>query len=189
VLLDEGVAWKSERRPVPVNQWSIIGGREVLQRDLYRGAVTFGNVRRPGPKTRVKLPRGQWQTRTRGSRQEEHVRETGRGSGRTVGHAEAIVSHYLFSGLPGSRRSELKATQAERRQDEARVAERKGYDRDLRDRREQVERVCHVRRSWAAALDTDVPTASQILKKILGRVASTSGRSGVAPGGCRNQQV
>jgi hypothetical protein len=47
-----------------VNQWSVSGVREVLHRDLYRGVVTFGKVRRTGPKTRVKLPKGQWQTRT-----------------------------------------------------------------------------------------------------------------------------
>jgi hypothetical protein len=35
---------------VPVNQWSISGVREVLHRDLYRGVVTFGKVRRTGPR-------------------------------------------------------------------------------------------------------------------------------------------
>ena len=53
-----------EGKPVPVNQWSISGVREVLHRDLYRGVVTFGKVRRTGPKTRVKLPKQQWQTRS-----------------------------------------------------------------------------------------------------------------------------
>jgi len=53
-----------EGEPVPVNQWSVSGVREVLYRELYRGVVTFGKVRRTGPKSRVKLPRQQWQTRS-----------------------------------------------------------------------------------------------------------------------------
>jgi len=67
--------------------------------------------------------------------------------------------------------AELKATQQERRQAEARVTELEGYERDLRDQQEQVERLRHVWGGWAAALDADVPTARQILKKILvGRI-------------------
>jgi hypothetical protein len=67
--------------------------------------------------------------------------------------------------------AELKAAQAERRHAEARVAELEGYERDLRDQQEQVERLRQVWGGWAAALDADVPTARQILKKILvGRV-------------------
>jgi hypothetical protein len=67
--------------------------------------------------------------------------------------------------------AELKATQAERRYAEARVAELEGYERDLRDQQEQVERLRQVWGGWAAALDADVPTARQILKKILvGRI-------------------
>jgi hypothetical protein len=67
--------------------------------------------------------------------------------------------------------AELKATQQERRQAEARVADLEGYERDLRDQQEQVERLRRVWGGWAAALDADVPTARQILKKILvGRV-------------------
>jgi hypothetical protein len=52
---------RAEGKPVPVNQWSVSGAREILHRDLYRGLVTFGKVRRTGPKTRVKLARDQWQ--------------------------------------------------------------------------------------------------------------------------------
>jgi site-specific DNA recombinase len=294
-----------EGKPVPVNQWSISGVREVLHRELYRGVVTFGKVRRTGPKTRVKLPRDQWQTRTDPSLRNlwdaAHARiaATGNtflrasdGSGRMVGHAEAIVNRYLLSGLlacgahsdaPGrkpfcssplvattrgrkkvpsyvcadhrekgktfctnqtgvpmaelnravidslkvtfsdekfeqylrhqaadseqiaARRAErenllliipklaaaeaklakaiavsddmdalvaeLKATQQERRQAEARVSDLEGYERDLRDQQEQVERLRRVWGGWAAALDADVPTARQILKKILvGRI-------------------
>jgi hypothetical protein len=67
--------------------------------------------------------------------------------------------------------AELKATQQERRQAEARVADLEGYERDLRDQQEQVERLRRVWGGWAAALDSDVPTARQILKKILvGRI-------------------
>jgi site-specific DNA recombinase len=298
-----------EGKPVPVNQWSVSGVREVLHRDLYRGVVSFGKVRRTGPKTRVKLPKDQWQTR-----QDELLRivdldlwaaararmadardaylRAADGSGRMVGHAEAIVNRYLLSGLlacgahsdaPGrkpfcgsplvattrgrkkvlsyicaghrekgktfctnqtgvpmaelnravidslkvtfsdvkfeqylrdqaadteqiaARRAErenllqqipklaaaeaklakaiavsedmdalvaeLKATQQERRQAEARVADLEGYERDLRDQQEQVERLRRVWGGWAAALDADVPTARQILKKVLvGRI-------------------
>jgi hypothetical protein len=97
-----------------VNQWSVSGVREVLHRDLYRGVVSFGKVRRTGPKTRVKLPKDQWQTR-----QDESLRivdldlwaaararmadardaylRAADGSGRMVGHAEAIVNRYLLS--------------------------------------------------------------------------------------------
>ena len=96
-----------EGKPVPVNQWSISGVREVLHRELYRGMVTFGKVRRTGPKTRVKLPRDQWQTRHRRVAADRRPRPLGRcarpdrrshghtflrasdGSGRMVGHAEA----------------------------------------------------------------------------------------------------
>ncbi len=298
-----------EGKPVPVNQWSISGVREVLHRDLYRGVVTFGKVRRTGPKTRVKLPRDQWQTRTDASLRivdenlwdaaHARIAATGNtflrasdGSGRMVGHAEAIVNRYLLSGLlacgahsdaPGrkpfcssplvattrgrkkvpsyvcaghrekgktfctnqtgmpmaelnravidslkvtfsdekfeqylrhqaadseqitARRAErenllltipklaaaeaklakaiavsddmdalvaeLKATQQGRRQAEARVADLEGYERDLRDQQQQVERLRQVWGGWAAALDADVPTARQILKKILvGRI-------------------
>jgi hypothetical protein len=89
--------------------------REVLHRDLYQGVVTFGKVRRTGPKSRIK-PKNQWQRRT-----EEKLRiidqdpwnaahaqmtATARaflraadGSGRMVGHAEAIVNRYPLSGL------------------------------------------------------------------------------------------
>jgi DNA invertase Pin-like site-specific DNA recombinase len=296
---------RAEGKPVPVNYWSSSGVREVLQRDLYRGVVTFGKVRRTGPKTRVKLPREQWQTRTEESLRvvEQDLWDAARarmaaaseaylraadGSGRMVGHAEAIVNRYLLSGLlacgahsdaPGrkpfcgspliattrgrkqvpsyicaghrekgktfctnqtgvpmaelhravidalkvtfseakfeehlrdqaadteqvaARRAErenliqqipklaaaeaklakviavtddvdalvaeLKATQQERRQAEARVADLEGYERDLRDQQEQVERLRRVWGGWAAALDADVPTARQILKKIL----------------------
>jgi site-specific DNA recombinase len=296
-------------KPVPVNQWSISGVREVLHRDLYRGVVTFGKVRRTGPKTRVKLPKDQWQTRqdeslrivdqdlwdaahTRIAATGSNFLRAADGSGRMVGHAEAIVNRYLLSGLlacgahsdaPGrkpfcnsplvattrgrknvpsyicaghrekgktfctnqtgvpmaalnravidalkvtfsdakfeqylldqaadteqveARRTErenlllqipklaaaearlakaiavsddmdalvaeLKATQQERRQAEARVADLEGYERDLRDQQEQVERLRRVWGGWAAALDADVPTARQILKKILvGRI-------------------
>lgn len=67
--------------------------------------------------------------------------------------------------------AELKATQQERRQAEARVADLEGYERDLRDQQDQVERLRRVWGGWAAALDADVPTARQILKKILvGRI-------------------
>jgi DNA invertase Pin-like site-specific DNA recombinase len=300
---------RMEGKRVPMNQWSISGVREVLHRDLYRGVITFGKVRRTGPKTRVKLPKDQWQTR-----QDEALRivdsdvwdaahariaattntflRAADGSGRMVGHAEAIVNRYLLSGLlacgahsdaPGrkpfcgsplvattrgrkrfpsyicaghrekgktfctnttgvpmaelhravidalkvtfsdekfeqylsaqaadteqvaARRAErenlllqipkltaaeaklakviavtddvdalvaeLKATQQERRQAEARVADLEGYERDLRDQQEQVERLRRVWGGWAAALDADVPTARQILKKILvGRI-------------------
>jgi site-specific DNA recombinase len=298
-----------EGKPVPVNQWSISGVREVLHRDLYRGVVTFGKVRRTGPKTRVKLPKDQWQTRPDESLRivdpelwaAAHARiaatvntflRAADGSGRMVGHAEAIVNRYLLSGLlacgahsdaPGrkpfcgspliattrgrkrvpsyvcagyrekgktfctnqtgvpmaelhravidslkvtfsdekfeqylrdqaadteqiaARRAErenlllqipklaaaeaklakaiavsddmdalvaeLKATQQERRQAEARVADLEGYERDLRHQQEQVERLRQVWGGWAAALDADVPTARQILKKILvGRI-------------------
>lgn len=263
-----------------MNQWSISGVREVLYRDLYRGVVTFGKVRRTGPKTRVKLPKDQWQTRQDDSLRivdqdlwsSAHARmaaardsylRAADGSGRMVGHAEAILKRHLLSGLlacgapsdvPGrkpfcgsplvattrgrkkvpsyicagyrekgktfcekfeqylrdqaadteqiaARRAErenllltipklaaaeaklakaiavsddmdalvaeLKATQQERRQAEARVADLEGYERDLRDQQEQVERLRRVWGGWAAALDADVPTARQILKKIL----------------------
>jgi hypothetical protein len=300
---------RSEGKPEPVNYWSISGVREVLHRDLYQGVVTFGKVRRTGPKSRVKLPKDQWQRRT-----DETLRivepdlwaaahgqmtatrqaflRAADGSGRMVGHAEAIVNRYLLSGLlacgahsdaPGrkpfcgspliattrgrkqvpsyicaghrekgktfctnttgvpmaelhravidalkvtfseakfeehlrdqaadteqvaARRAErenliqqipklaaaetklakviavtddmdalvaeLKATQQERRQAEARLADLEGYERDLRDQQEQVERLRRVWGGWAAALDADVPTARQILKKILvGRI-------------------
>jgi hypothetical protein len=54
---------------------------------------------------------------------------------------------------------------------EARVADLEGYERDLRDQQEQVERLGQVWGGWAATLDADVPTARQILKKILvGRI-------------------
>jgi Recombinase zinc beta ribbon domain len=67
--------------------------------------------------------------------------------------------------------AELKATQQERRQAEARVADLEGYERDLRDQQEQVERLRRAWGGWAAALDADVPTARQVLKKILvGRI-------------------
>jgi hypothetical protein len=67
--------------------------------------------------------------------------------------------------------AELKATQQERGQAEARVAELEGYDRDLRDKQEQVERLRRVGGGWVAALDAAVPTARQILKKVLvGRI-------------------
>jgi len=67
--------------------------------------------------------------------------------------------------------AELKTTQQERRQAEARVADLEGYERDLRDQQEQVERLRRVWGGWAAALDADEPTARQILKKILvGRI-------------------
>jgi site-specific DNA recombinase len=298
-----------EGKRIPVNQWSVSGVREVLHRDLYRGAVTFGKVRRTGPKTRVKLPKDQWQTRQDQSLRivdqdlwdAAHARmaatrntflRAADGSGRMVGHAEALVTRYLLSGLlacgahsdmPGrkpfcgsplvattrgrkkipsyvcagyrekgktfctnqtgvpmaelhsaviaalkvtfsdqkfeeylrdraadteqiaGRRAErenlllqipklaaaeaklakaiavsddmdalvaeLKATQQERRQAEARVADLEGYERDLRHQQEQVERLREVWGGWAAALDADVPTARQILKKILvGRI-------------------
>jgi len=105
-----------EGKHVPMNQWSVSGVREILHRNLYGGVVTFGKVRRTGPKTRVKLPKDQWQTR-----QEESVRivdqdlwdaaharmattrnsflRAADGSGRMVGHTEAIVNRYLLSGL------------------------------------------------------------------------------------------
>jgi site-specific DNA recombinase len=298
-----------EGKPVPVNQWSISGVREILHRDLYRGVVTFGKVRRTGPKSRVKVPKEQWQRRTDETLRivdqdlwaaaHAQIAATGRaflraadGSGRMVGHADAIVNRYLLSGLlacgahsdaPGrkpfcgspliattrgrkrvpsyvcaghrekgktfctnqtgvpmtelnravidslkvtfsdakfeqylrdqaanteqiaARRAErenlllaipklaaaearlakviavtddvdalvaeLKAIQQERRQAEARVADLEGYERDLRDHQEQVERLRRVWGGWAAALNADVPTARQILKKILaGRI-------------------
>ena len=298
-----------EGKPVPMNKWSISGVREVLHRDLYRGVVTFGKLRRTGPKTRVKLPKDQWQTRQNESLRiidqdlwdAAHARiaattnsflRAADGSGRMVGHAEAILNRYLLSGLlacgadsdaPGrkpfcgspliattrgrkrvpsyicaghrekgktfctnqtgvpmaelhkavitalkvtfsdekfeqylhdqaadteqiaGRRAErenllqtipklaaaeaklakaiavsedmdalvaeLKATQQERRQAEARVADLEGYERDLREQQEQVERLRRVWSGWAAALDAGVPTARQILKKILvGRI-------------------
>ena len=105
-----------EEKRVPVNQWSVSGVREILHRDLYRGVVTFGKVRRTGPKTRVKVPKDQWQMR-----QDQSVRiidqhlwdaalariagtantflRAADGSGRMVGHAEALVNRYLLSGL------------------------------------------------------------------------------------------
>jgi hypothetical protein len=46
--------------------------------------------------------------------------------------------------------AELKATQQERRQAEARVADLEGYERDLRDQQEQVERLRRVWGGWAA---------------------------------------
>jgi site-specific DNA recombinase len=307
-----------EGKPVPVNYWSISGVREVLHRDLYQGVVTFGKVRRTGPKSRKKLPKDQWQRRTDETLRivdqdlwaaaHAQIAATGRaflraadGSGRMVGHAEAIVHRYLLSGLlacgahsdaPGrkpfcgspliattrgrkrvpsyicaghrekgktfctnqtgvpmaqlhraviealqvtfsdakfeeylrdqaadteqiaARRAErenllqqipklaaaeaklakaiavsddmdalvaeLKATQQERRQAEARVADLEGYERDLRDQQEQVERLRRVWGGWAAALDADVPAARQILKKILvGRIYVRPVRSGV----------
>ena len=103
-----------EGEPVPVNQWSVSGVREVLYRELYRGVVTFGKVRRTGPKSRVKLPRQQWQTRSDESlriveqdlwdaaharlaaAREAFLRAT---DGRMGGHAQAIVNRYLLSGL------------------------------------------------------------------------------------------
>jgi hypothetical protein len=61
--------------------------------------------------------------------------------------------------------AELKATQQERRQAEARVADLEGYERDLRDQRQQVERLRRVWAGWAAALDAVVPAARQILAR------------------------
>jgi site-specific DNA recombinase len=103
-------------KPVPVNQWSVSGVREVLHRDLYQGVVTFGKVRRTGPKSRVKVPKDQWQRRA-----DETLRivdqdlwaaahaqiaaasraflRAADGSGRMVGHAETILNRYLLSGL------------------------------------------------------------------------------------------
>lgn len=67
--------------------------------------------------------------------------------------------------------AELKAMQQERPQAEARVADLEGYERDLTGQREQVQRLRRVWAGWAAALEADVPTARQILKKILvGRI-------------------
>src|SRR5262249_28344425 len=67
--------------------------------------------------------------------------------------------------------AELKATQQERRQAEARGTDLEGYERELRDQQEQVERLRHVWGGWAAALEADVPTARGILKKVLvGRI-------------------
>jgi len=288
-----------------IGQWRARGSAPYL----YRGVVTFGKIRRTGPKTRVKLPRGQCQTRTDESLRivdqdlwtAAHARiaatrdtflRAADGTGQMVGHAEAIVNKHLLSGLlacgahsdaPGrkpfcgsplvvttrgrkkvpsyvcaghrekgkifcinqtgvpmaelhravinslkvtfsdekfeqylrdqaadtdqiaARRAErenllltipklaaaeaklakaiavsddmdalvaeLKTTQQERRQAEARVAELEGYERDLRDQQEQVERLRQVWGGWAAALDADTPTARQILKKILvGRI-------------------
>jgi DNA invertase Pin-like site-specific DNA recombinase len=298
-----------EGKPVPTNQWSVSGVREVLHRDLYRGVVAFGKVRRTGPKTRVKLPKDKWQTRVDESLRivdqelwdSAHARieatrntflRASDGSGQMIGHAEAILNKHLLSGLltcgahsdaPGrtpfcgsplvatsrgrkkvpayvcagyrekgktfcsnqtgvpmvelhravidslkvtfsdqkfeeylrnaaadteqiaARRAErealllsipklaaaeaklarviavaddvdalvaeLKATQTERRQAEARVADLEGYERDLREQEAQVARLREVWGGWAAALDADVPTARQILKKILvGRI-------------------
>jgi hypothetical protein len=67
--------------------------------------------------------------------------------------------------------AEPKASQQERRQAESRLADLEGYERDLRDQQEQVERLRRIWGGWAAALDADVPTARQILKKVLvGRI-------------------
>ena len=53
----------------------------------------------------------------------------------------------------------------------ARRTDLEGYERDLRDQQEQVERLRHVWGGWAAALEADVPTAREILKKVLvGRI-------------------
>jgi len=107
---------RGEGKPVPANYWSMSGVREVLHRDLYRGVVTFGKVRRTGPKSRVKVPKDQWQRRTDETLRivapdlwaaaHAQIAATGRaflraadGSGRMVGHAEAIVNRYLLSGL------------------------------------------------------------------------------------------
>jgi site-specific DNA recombinase len=116
-LSDVEVEWlRVEGKPVPVNQWSISGVREILHRDLYRGVVTFGKVRRTGPKSRVKVPKEQWQRRTDETLRivdqdlwaaaHAQIAATGRaflraadGSGRMVGHADAIVNRYLLSGL------------------------------------------------------------------------------------------
>jgi hypothetical protein len=105
-----------EGKPVPINYWSASGVREVLYRDLYQGVVTFGKVRRTGPKSRVKVPKGQWQRRIDETLRildpdlwaaaHAQIAATARaflraadGSGRMVGHAEAIVNRYLLSGL------------------------------------------------------------------------------------------
>jgi site-specific DNA recombinase len=113
-----------EGKPVPMNYWSISGIREVLHRDLYQGVVTFGKVQRTGPKSRVKVPKDQWQRRTDETLRivdpdlwaaaHAQIAATGRaflraadGSGRMAGHAEAIVNRYLLSGLMacGARRT------------------------------------------------------------------------------------
>jgi hypothetical protein len=107
-----------EGTPVPMNYWSINGVREVLHRDLYQGVVTIGKVQRTGPKSRKKVPKDQWQRRTDETLRlvdpdlwtaaRAQIAATGRafvraadGSGRMVGHAEAIVNRYLLS--PASR--------------------------------------------------------------------------------------
>src|SRR5262249_26006216 len=52
-----------EGKDVPVNPWSVSGVREVLHRDMYRGAIPYGRIRRTGPNTRERVPREQWQWR------------------------------------------------------------------------------------------------------------------------------
>jgi site-specific DNA recombinase len=284
-----------EGKPVPVNQWSISGVREILHRDLYRGVVTFGKVRRTGPKSRVKVPKEQWQRRTdetlrivdqdlwaaahaqiaatgraflraadgrkpfcgspliattRGrKRVPSYVCAGHREKGKTfctnqtgvpmtelnravidslkVTFSDAKFEQYLRDQAANTEQiaarraerenlllaipklaaaearlakviavtddvdalvAELKAIQQERRQAEARVADLEGYERDLRDHQEQVERLRRVWGGWAAALNADVPTARQILKKILaGRilvrpVGPAPGASPASPG-------
>lgn len=115
-----------EGQPVPVNHWSISGVREVLHRDLYQGVVMFGKVQRTGPKSRKKLPKNQWQRRTDETLRivdpdlwtaaHAQIAATSRaflraadGSGRMVGHTEAIVNRYLLSGLLAFRRAGAEA--------------------------------------------------------------------------------
>jgi hypothetical protein len=74
-LNDEGIAGpqrlsaakaeelQREGKLVPVNRWQVTGIREIVRRDLYRGSVPFGTIRRTGPKTKERVPREQWQWR------------------------------------------------------------------------------------------------------------------------------
>jgi site-specific DNA recombinase len=50
-------------RVVPVNRWSSTGVREVLHRELYKGDVVLGKVKRTGPRTRERVPASEWKHR------------------------------------------------------------------------------------------------------------------------------
>ena len=56
-------ALQREGKPVPVNFYSATGVREIIFRDLYVGRQPYGQIRRTGPKSRVRVPREQWSWR------------------------------------------------------------------------------------------------------------------------------
>ena len=108
-----------EGKPVPVNHWQSTGIRELIMRDLYTGRQPYGQIRRTGPKTRVREPRDKWSWRDvphlRIVSDELHAAAHARlaattsnflrAKGKMMGHPEvtkgkAMLSGFLVCGAP-----------------------------------------------------------------------------------------